>query len=50
MPECTITMGIRTILEAKKILLLATETKAETVAGVESDYGVGDNCVTASSD
>ena len=33
MPECAITMGIGTILEAKKILLLATgETKAETVA------------------
>jgi glucosamine-6-phosphate deaminase len=33
MPECAITMGIGTILEAKKILLLATgEAKAETVA------------------
>ena len=33
MPECAITMGIGTILEAKKILLLATgEVKAETVA------------------
>ncbi|MGB2622375.1 MAG: glucosamine-6-phosphate deaminase [Candidatus Acidiferrum sp.] len=32
-PECAITMGIGTILEAKKILLLATgEAKAETVA------------------
>jgi glucosamine-6-phosphate deaminase len=31
-PECAITMGIGTILEAKKILLLATgEAKAETV-------------------
>jgi glucosamine-6-phosphate deaminase len=33
MPQCAITMGIGTILEAKKILLLATgEAKAETVA------------------
>ena len=33
MPECAITMGIGTILEAKRILLLATgEAKAETVA------------------
>ena len=33
MPECAITMGIGTILEAKKILLLATGiAKAETVA------------------
>lgn len=33
MPECAITMGIGTILEAKKILLLATgEAKAESVA------------------
>jgi glucosamine-6-phosphate deaminase len=33
MPECAITMGIGTILEAKRILLLATGgTKAETVA------------------
>jgi glucosamine-6-phosphate deaminase len=33
MPECAITMGVGTILEAKKILLLATgEAKAETVA------------------
>ena len=33
MPECAITMGIGTILEAKKILLLATgAAKAETVA------------------
>jgi len=33
MPECAITMGIGTILEAKKILLLATgSSKAETVA------------------
>jgi glucosamine-6-phosphate deaminase len=33
MPECAVTMGIGTILEAKKILLLATgEAKAETVA------------------
>jgi glucosamine-6-phosphate deaminase len=32
-PECAITMGIGTILEARKILLLATgEGKAETVA------------------
>ncbi len=32
-PECAITMGIGTILEAKRILLLATgEAKAETVA------------------
>lgn len=33
MPECAITMGIGTILEAKRILLLATgSAKAETVA------------------
>ncbi|MGH7745186.1 MAG: glucosamine-6-phosphate deaminase, partial [Candidatus Dormibacteria bacterium] len=33
MPECAVTMGIGTILEARKILLLATGTaKAETVA------------------
>jgi len=33
MPQCAITMGIGTILEAKKILLLATgAAKAETVA------------------
>ncbi|MGC1614716.1 MAG: glucosamine-6-phosphate deaminase [Candidatus Acidiferrum sp.] len=33
MPECAITMGIGTILEARKIVLLATgEAKAETVA------------------
>jgi glucosamine-6-phosphate deaminase len=33
MPQCAITMGIGTILEAKKILLLATgEAKAEAVA------------------
>ena len=33
MPECAITMGIGTILEAKKILLLATgEAKAGTIA------------------
>ncbi len=33
MPQCAITMGIGTILEAKKVLLLATgEAKAETVA------------------
>jgi glucosamine-6-phosphate deaminase len=33
MPECAITMGIGTILEAKKIMLLATgRAKAETVA------------------
>lgn len=33
MPECAITMGIGTILEAKKIMLLATgSAKAETVA------------------
>ena len=33
MPQCAITMGVGTILEAKKILLLATgEAKAETVA------------------
>jgi glucosamine-6-phosphate deaminase len=33
MPECAITMGIGTILEAKKILLLATgSSKAQTVA------------------
>ncbi|MGB6883688.1 MAG: glucosamine-6-phosphate deaminase, partial [Candidatus Acidiferrum sp.] len=33
MPECAITMGIGTILEARKILLLATgAAKAETVA------------------
>jgi glucosamine-6-phosphate deaminase len=33
MPQCAITMGTGTILEAKKILLLATgEAKAETVA------------------
>jgi glucosamine-6-phosphate deaminase len=33
MPQCAVTMGIGTILEARKILLLATgEAKAETVA------------------
>ncbi|MGH9742655.1 MAG: glucosamine-6-phosphate deaminase [Candidatus Acidiferrum sp.] len=48
MPECAITMGIGTILEAKKILLLATgEVKAETVA--EAIEGPITASVTASS-
>ena len=47
MPECAITMGIGTILEAKKILLLATgEAKAETVA--EATEGPITASVTAS--
>jgi glucosamine-6-phosphate deaminase len=47
MPECAITMGIGTILEAKKILLLATgSSKAETVA--EEIVGPISASVTAS--
>jgi len=47
MPECAVTMGIGTILEAKKILLLATgATKAETVA--EAIEGPISASVTAS--
>jgi glucosamine-6-phosphate deaminase len=47
MPECAITMGIGTILEAKRILLLATgEAKAETV--VEAIEGPITASVTAS--
>jgi glucosamine-6-phosphate deaminase len=47
MPECAITMGIGTILEAKKILLLATgEAKAETIA--EAIEGPVTASVTAS--
>jgi glucosamine-6-phosphate deaminase len=47
MPECAITMGVGTILEAKKILLMATgEAKAETVA--EAIEGPISASVTAS--
>jgi glucosamine-6-phosphate deaminase len=47
MPQCAITMGVGTILEAKKILLLATgEAKAETVA--EAIEGPVTASVTAS--